>query len=424
MQANPKTATAGRARGSVVVRERRTGTFYGLRFVAYGERRYVSLGSEAEGWTAQRADDELALVLREVQRGTWRAPAAPVVPEIRRDPTFHEFASDWFDGRRGELRETTVLDYQWQLTSHLLPFFASHRLSEITVQEVDRYRQAKVREGTLSATSINKTITRLGQILERAVEYELLHRNPARIGNRKLKPVRARAIHLDSAGLICALLDAAKDLDEAKGSKTSGRRALVATLTLAGLRIGEACALLWRDVDLANGRITVGRSKTDAGMREVDLLPLLRDELAAHKAAARSNGHDDLVFPTAAGTARDKDNARERVIRPVVKRADELLAERSCPPLPAGVTAHKLRHTFASVLIALGRDPAFVMGQLGHADPAFTLRIYAHAMRRGDDERDALRMLVEGRDSGTRGHPGLQRPRSRELVGVRIADDS
>ena len=123
------------------------------------------------------------------------------------------------------------------------------------------------------------------------------------------------------------------------------------------------------------------------------------------------------MFPTAAGTARDKNNARERVIRPV-KRADELLGERSCPPLPAGVTAHKLRHT------ALGRDPAYVMGQLGHADPAFTLRIYAHAMRRGDDERDALRMLVEGRDSGARGHPGLQRPRSRELGGVRIADDS
>ena len=158
-------------------------------------------------------------MLREVQRGTWRPPAAPVVPELVRDPTFHEFASDWFDGKRGELRETIVLDYEWQLRSHLLPFFARHRLSEITVQEVDRYRESKVREGTLSATSINKTITRLRQILERAVEYELIGRNPARIGNRKLKPVCAKPIHLDSAELICALLDAAKDLDEAKGRR-------------------------------------------------------------------------------------------------------------------------------------------------------------------------------------------------------------
>jgi hypothetical protein len=62
------------------------------------------------------------------------------------------------------------------------------------------------------------------------------------------------------------------------------------------------------------------------------------------------------------------------------------------------VTAHKLRHTFASILIALGRDPAYVMTQLGHADPGFTLRVYTHAMRRGDGEREALRGLVEGRE--------------------------
>jgi integrase len=39
------------------------------------------------------------------------------------------------------------------------------------------------------------------------------------------------------------------------------------------------------------------------------------------------------------------------------------------------VTPHKPRHTFASILIALGRDPRHVMDQLGHADPKFTLRV-------------------------------------------------
>jgi hypothetical protein len=48
------------------------------------------------------------------------------------------------------------------------------------------------------------------------------------------------------------------------------------------------------------------------------------------------------------------------------------------------------------VLIALGKDPIYVMGQLGHTDPAFTLRVYAHMMRRNPQEREALRGLVEG----------------------------
>jgi hypothetical protein len=65
-------------------------------------------------------------------------------------------------------------------------------------------------------------------------------------------------------------------------------------------------------------------------------------------------------------------------------------------PLPEGLTPHKLRHTFASLLFALGEDPVHVMGQLGHTDPAFSLRVYAHAMRRDGDEKRRLKVLVEG----------------------------
>ena len=317
-----------------------------------------------------------------------------------RRATFHEFASEWMAAKQREIRETTALDYRWQLSNHLLPFFHAHPLADISVAEVDRYREFKVQEGILSTESINKTITRLGQILAVAEERDLIARNPVRINtrNRKLKGRRARPVYLDSAEQIVALLDAATELDATPQARTAGRRALIATLVFAGLRIGEATALRWRDLDLARGRITVGASKTEAGVREVDILPALRDELATHRHANASAALDDLVFPTSAGTRRDKDNARERVIRPVVRRADELLAERGQQPLPEGVTAHKLRHTFTSILFVHGVDPPTVMQQLGHADAAFTLRVYAHSMRRDEAERERLRALVEGRD--------------------------
>jgi integrase len=67
-------------------------------------------------------------------------------------------------------------------------------------------------------------------------------------------------------------------------------------LIIAGLRAEELGALRWSDVDLANGRICVGRSKTSARVREVDMLPLLREELADHKSAAQAIGPDDPVF--------------------------------------------------------------------------------------------------------------------------------
>jgi integrase len=387
------------ATGQVVQRGTQRGWVFALRFRAYGERHYVTLGAAEEGWTHQRAEEELENVLADVRRGIWRPPTPVSVSPAPLDPTFHEFASDWWAAKRLELRPNTAAAYENELSGHLLPFFASHRVSQITVQEVDRYRQSKVREDRLSAETINKHLVRLGQILDRAVEYELMARNPVKIGRRKLRVSRARPVHLDSAEHIAAMLEAATDLQRnaSGGRRTIGRRALVATLIFAGLRASEACDLLWRDVDLAAGRIAVGRAKTSASYREVDMLPVLRDELLAWKTSAPATGVNDLVFPTAKGGRRDKDNLRARVVEPIAKRAGVLLARDGLQPLPHGVTPHKLRHTFASLLIALGRDPAYVMGQLGHTDARFTLRIYTHVMRRGDAERDALLALVEGR---------------------------
>ena len=59
-------------------------------------------------------------------------------------------------------------DYDEQVSWHL-SFFKNHRLSQITIAEVDRYRAAKVKQGTLSATSIDDD-RRLGKLLEVAVQ--------------------------------------------------------------------------------------------------------------------------------------------------------------------------------------------------------------------------------------------------------------
>ncbi len=171
------------------------------------------------------------------------------------------------------------------------------------------------------------------------------------------------------------------------------------------LRAHELGYLLWRDIDLANGRIHVGRSKTQAGLREIKIRPILRDILAAHKASAYRSGPDDLVFPTGTGGRRNKDNLRVAVLLATFERADELLDRRGHVPLPKGLSAHKLRYTFASVLIACGEDPASVMAQLGHTDPGFTLRVYTHAMSRDPAERARLKALVEGEREGAEPAP-------------------
>jgi integrase len=66
------------------------------------------------------------------------------------------------------------------------------------------------------------------------------------------------------------------------------------------------------------------------------------------------------------GTEQKGDNIRKRVLAEAVEGANTKLAKAGAVPLPEGLTPHKLRHTFASILVALGVDPGSVMDQLGH----------------------------------------------------------
>jgi integrase len=389
--------------GQVVVRKRRRSTTFAIRFRAYGEREYVTLGTAAEGWTRAKADTELQNVLADVRRGIWQAPAPPVVEAPRQMPTFHEFASEWFErqtiegGRHGKgLAPKGREDLQWRLSNHLLPAFASRRLDQITAEDVDRYRLAKVRDGRLGVTSINKTLTTLAAILEAAVEYELIDRNPARGRRRRLPAVAPRRTWLDRADHIAALLDAAGDLDAQARVSRGQRRALLATLTFAGLRIGEALALRWRDVDLARGTITVRKAKTDAGVRVVNLLPILRDELGAYRARLDTTP-DGLVFGTTTGERQTPTNVRRRILARSIEGANRQLTKTDAGTLPERLTPHSLRRTFASLLFAIGEAPPYVMAQLGHTTPSLTLAIYARQMDRRDGEPERLKALVEGR---------------------------
>src|SRR5688500_5258628 len=119
---------ARHATGQVLERRGKQGRSYALRFHAYGKRRYLTLGSDAEGWDRRRAEEELQNVLADVRRGVWRPQGRLKHPEPAQEPTFHEFASEWFEGRRRELMESTLGAVEWRLTYVLLPFFAEHAL--------------------------------------------------------------------------------------------------------------------------------------------------------------------------------------------------------------------------------------------------------------------------------------------------------
>ena len=167
-------------------------------------------------------------------------------------------------------------------------------------------------------------------------------------------------------------------------------RPLLSTLAGAGLRIGEACALEWRDVNLSRGTLRVRESKTAAGAgREVDLPIGLQEELATWKARSNRTRPSDPVFvtrPRGGRQARQTPRNAQARLRTAVRAANVNLVELEIEPI-GKVTPHSLRRTYASLRAAKRDDPVYIAEQLGHRDARFTFRVYQRAAKR----RETLR---------------------------------
>lgn len=309
---------------------------------------------------------------------------------------------------------------------------------------------------TLSNESINKTLRTLAAILDEAEDAGWVARNVAR-GRRTREHAERRRGEVLEPNEFDALLDAADELDrvhrpetlararevralrdetglswkeiaarlgvvhstavylydcrEDDGPPTRPRRAVIATLGLAGPRVSELCALDKQDVALSNAKIHVRDSKTPAGVRVVDIRPRLLEELRGYAPVLGDARMSDPFFPTRTGGRRDRNNVLDRVVVPVLKRANGLRAERDEPPILVHVTPHTFRRTFITFMLAAGFDVPYVQDQVGHSDPATTLAIYARVIRRPD--RDAMRV-------GMRELFGEDRPRDEQPGPVRI----
>src|SRR5690606_14739015 len=139
-------------------------------------------------------------------------------------------------------------------------------------------------------------------------------------------------------------------------------RALLELFYSSGLRLSELCALRWRDLDLADGLVTVlGKG---GKQRSVPVGSHARDALEAWRRETGA-GNDAPVFPGRRG--------------PITPRAVQLrlrqLAQRQ--GLFKRVHPHLLRHSFASHVLESSGDLRGVQELLGHADIA-TTQIYTH----------------------------------------------
>jgi integrase len=247
-----------------------------------------------------------------------------------------------------------------------------------------------------------------------------------RVGGRSarfLKRVRPTRTFVEVDEFL-SLLDAAGELEnEARRDyRGLGRRAMIATLGLAGLRISELVDLRVAQVDLMRGRFKLADAKTEAGVREVEITLYLRDELVDY-VMDHTRGLPpepaNHFFGTSTGNRRDRDRFRDRILARAVERASANRLEAGLPALPE-ITPHSLRRTWATFAAIIGRDPKWIAAQIGHVSPAFTFAVYQQVATGRYVDEQAVWTLMRFADEPEERVPSRQsRALSSEIPGRR-----
>jgi len=183
------------------------------------------------------------------------------------------------------------------------------------------------------------------------------------------------------------------------------RRAFVGLLAFAGLRLSEALAVVWGDVDLDGGVVQVRcqlehgtlarvEPKTTAAVRDVEVGEDFVSILRAWKLRSRFSGPSNFVVTTASGAPLDQRGASRRLDW-IVKQAG-LDVEGF-----ARITPHQLRYTYGSLLLEAGGQPATVSRLMGHTNIAITQGIYQHEIERRDSAERTPESVRQAFSRGT-----------------------
>lgn len=282
----------------------------------------------------------------------------------------------WRDANLPVWTETSRRTYASRLALIRKDPIVNTSLARLGVADVERWH-ARMRAAGVGESAIRTRHATLRAALTQAVRWEWLVVNPA--ANARLRQPRRAAREAMSADEVRAALAAARTIDPL--AELALRLAAV-----CGARRAELAALRWDDV--RDGRLHIDSSAEEhrygdgtkdvvdaptktGGRRAVRLDARTLDEIAAH-ARVRSEvspymfSLDDRPAPPAR-------------IGWWWTRARDL----------AGIDRrwrlHDLRHWSATVGITSGHDVRTVAGRVGHANPAMTLRVYAHAVDAADE---------------------------------------
>lgn len=293
---------------------------------------------------------------------------------------FEEWGAIWLEYKKEFVKESTYANYLNAMVNHIIPAFHGMCIEDISNQIIQRTILVWAKSGRRNEYGglAVKTIKDMVVILKMCLkDYEEIHELD--IKNRPVKyPIQKqkKEIEVWSKEQQENVMNLVR---ENLGSETLGYAISLCT----GVRIGELCALQWKDVDLQNRMIRINKTlqriylktenekgiskviittpKSEKSIREVPISNVLFELFM--KVGKKSGeyyvltGKDSYIEP--------------RLYR---KHYRDFMERYQIKP----IKFHALRHTFATRCIESGADYKIVSELLGHSSVNLTLNLYVH----------------------------------------------
>ena len=272
------------------------------------------------------------------------------------------------------VKKLTLFKYQTMIETQIKPLLGKRNINDFTSSELNQFICQKIDSGELNqkgglSPSYVKTMTIIiNSALKYAMQENLMPHETIKISNPIVSKKELEILNASDQEKLESYLHMNLNVSN-----------LSIFLSLyAGLRIGEVCALRWKDIDLDHHVLKIRNSvlrvsstegsylmiddpKTNSSIREIPIVPSLLTLLTNYQ-------NEDDTFVLSGTNQFIKPRTIEYQFKQILKKSGL-----------KSLNYHALRHTFATNCIQAGVDAKSLSEILGHSNVSVTLNIYVHS---------------------------------------------
>lgn len=281
------------------------------------------------------------------------------VDHRRAKTSFQAYAEEVFASM--DHRPSTVRRRDGIMRKHIYPVLGNRQVGSIRRVDIQGLVTSWKSQGLSPRTILNHLRT-LNLVFQTALDDDLILKSPL-AGVKRPRPEEVRRTSL-TPDQCRALLNATE----------ASYRPLIRFLLATGLRWQEMVDLEISDFHALRNLISVRKSKTPAGRRDIPIDPSDTEMVSRYLVATGRTGadSDSPLFTSPNGQPLHYSNFRKRVFIPACEKAGL-----------QGITIHDLRRTHASILVAEQHDIKVIQERMGHESISTTHTYYAQATEQG-----------------------------------------